>query len=285
MSTSGKRTSKLFGRLLGRTGRPPSPPPAPPSYGASVGTSGGGSATPPMAKNFCSSYVAPRGTEDPLEMLKEYDTIFLVDDSGSMAGSRWKQACTAIMEVAEIAARYDDDGIDVYFLNSKRHGVGLATTKQVAELFRGLEPRGVTPTGARLDVILREYITRLEESQALAPGQAGYEEEVKPINLIVITDGAATDDPESVIISAARRLDNGNYPLSQVGIQFLQIGNDPEATAALEELDDGLSGVHGIRDIVDTVPYNGKEINAQLIIKALLGGINRRLDRKDKDKV
>ncbi|WVQ77409.1 hypothetical protein IAR50_007094 [Cryptococcus sp. DSM 104548] len=270
-SSSSKRSSKLFGRLLGRSGRAASPPPPPPSYDTSASP---GKAVPPMANGFRSSYVAPRGAEDPLELLKEYDTVFLVDDSGSMAGNRWKEACKAIMEVAHLAARYDDDGIDVYFLNSKRYGVGLSTTSQVAELFRSLEPRGMTPTAARLDVLLREYMGRLEAQNE------GSAEEVKPINLIVITDGEPSDDPASVIIAAAKRLDKGEYPLSQVGIQFLQIGNDPRAAAALEELDDELGPKHGIRDIVDTVPYKGKAMNAELIIKTLLGGINRRLDKK-----
>lgn len=78
----------------------------------------------------------------------------------------------------------------------------------------------------------------------------------------------------------SNQLDRGQYPLSQVGIQFLQIGNDPEAREALQGLDDGLSSEHGIRDMVDTVPFNGEEMNAGLIIKTLLGGINRRLDRR-----
>lgn len=33
----------------------------------------------------------------------------------------------------------------------------------------------------------------------------------------------------------------------QVGIQFVQIGNDPGATRYLQELDDQLQGQHGIR--------------------------------------
>ncbi|EAL20866.1 hypothetical protein CNBE2270 [Cryptococcus deneoformans B-3501A] len=152
----------------------------------------------------------------------------------------------------------------------------------------------------RLEAILRDYMSRLEASQHTG-------EEVKPMNLIVVTDGvfvhpisarlrqlavnpsltrsqlldlAPTDDPESVIVAIARRLDRGQYPLSQVGIQFLQIGNDPEAREALQELDDELSSEHGIRDMVDTVLFNGEDMSAGLIIKTLLGGINRRLDRR-----
>lgn len=45
--------------------------------------------------------------------------MFLVDDSGSMAGSLWREAGKALADVARVAAQYDDDGIDIHFLNSK----------------------------------------------------------------------------------------------------------------------------------------------------------------------
>jgi len=83
-----------------------------------------------------------------------------------------------------------------------------------------------------------------------------------------------------VIVSAARRLDAGHFPLTQVGIQFVQIGNSPDATAFLNELDNGLTERYKIRDIVDTTPYLGSELNGEIIIKILLGGINRRVDRR-----
>jgi hypothetical protein len=93
-------------------------------------------------------------------------------------------------------------------------------------------------------------------------------------------DVAPTDDPESVLTTIARRLDRGDYPLSQVGVQLLQIGDDPEAAEALKELDEGLSAAHGVRDMVDTVPYRGEAMTSDLIVKVLLGGINRRIDRR-----
>ena len=107
-------------------------------------------------------------------------------------------------------------------------------------------PTGITPTGAKLEELLLEYLLRLEQT-LVDPGAP----RVKPVNFIVITDGAPTDDPESVITAAARRLDHNNFPLSQVGIQFVQIGSDPDATDALRELDDELSGKHNIRVSAD----------------------------------
>jgi hypothetical protein len=124
-----------------------------------------------------------------------------------------------------------------------------AAGKQAARLFAPSlsflilhSPEGITPIGAKLEELLLDYLIRLEQTlvDPAAPG-------VKPVNFIVITDGAPTDDPESVIITAARRLDKNNFPLSQVGIQFVQIGADPDATEALRALDDELSGEHNIR--------------------------------------
>jgi hypothetical protein len=39
------------------------------------------------------------------------------------------------------------------------------------------------------------------------------------------------DDPESIIVSMARRLDRCNAPLAQLGLQFVQVGVDPERRA------------------------------------------------------
>jgi hypothetical protein len=90
----------------------------------------------------------------------------------------------------------------------------------------------------------------------------------------------------------------------QLGIQFVQIGNDSRATKALKELDDDLHKTGNIRvrsfffflgvqiwsdvlgvlqDIVDTTPYS--KLNpgtADGLIKVLLGGINRRIDEQSR---
>lgn len=42
-------------------------------------------------------------------------------------------------------------------------------------------------------------------------------------------------------------MDVRNVPLRQFGIQFVQIGDDPDAAEALKELDDQLGPDHGVR--------------------------------------
>ena len=61
-----------------------------------------------------------------------------------------------------------------------------------------------------------------------------------------LTTGLA-DDPREAIVDFARRLDTGRVPLHKLGIQFVQIGDDPDATEALKELDDELGPANGVR--------------------------------------
>ncbi|KAK7470158.1 hypothetical protein VKT23_001596 [Stygiomarasmius scandens] len=210
-------------------------------------------------------------------ILKQFDTVIIVDDSSSMReGGRWTEAGTALSELADFAGKYDADGIDIYFLNNEAVGRSIRDATEVRELFSKVQPSGVTNIGASLEKLLSEYIDKLDEQEEKFGKEAA--RKIKPVNYIVLTDGEATDDPESVIVQAAKRLDAKFRPIAQVGIQFVQIGPLQSAARFLAELDDALEKRHKIRDIVDTTRYSGKRINAEMLIKILVGGINRRVD-------
>ena len=56
-------------------------------------------------------------------VLAEYDTVFLIDDSGSMkAGkpTRWDQVEKALKDLVPICTQWDSNGIDIYFLNDDK---------------------------------------------------------------------------------------------------------------------------------------------------------------------
>ncbi|CUA77907.1 hypothetical protein RSOLAG22IIIB_06860 [Rhizoctonia solani] len=217
--------------------------------------------------------------EDALAQLMEYDTQFLIDDSGSMAGTRWNEALDALMGLASYALKHDTDGIEIYFLNDVDNTKQVKNGEQVRQLFYSVKPGGGTPTGRRLEQILTAYITRIEAAKTKSGGADLSQSGIKPLNLIVITDGEPSDDPESVIVAAARRLDAGQFPLAQVGIQFIQVGDDKSASKALKELDEHLHEDYNVRDIVDTRPFTGTKLTPEVLIAMLLGGINRRVDR------
>ena len=210
--------------------------------------------------------------------LTQFDTIFLIDDSGSMAGRSWRETKEALAAITPICTAHDADGIDIYFLNHRSSAGGslggynnITTTGAVDEIFHMVRPIGGTPTGTRLNHIMKPYLDRVEAQWRSASANPSLTiEPVKPLNIIVITDGVPSDDVESVIIRAAKRLDQYNADAWQVGIQFFQVGNEPDAAEDLRELDDGLASQEGVRDMVDTVPWTGEQgtgLNANGILK------------------
>ena len=198
-----------------------------------------------------------------------------------MAGRSWRETSAALAAIAPICTAHDKDGIDIYFLNAKDepHYKNVTSPDQVQRIFDTVRPGGGTPTGTKLNKILRPYLAQCEAKKQ-------HIDQIKPLNIIVITDGVPTDDPESVIINAAKKLDKMDLEPWQVGIQFFQVGEEAGAADALKELDDNIKDMveGGCRDIVDTVPWKRSDgtygLNADGILKVVLGSVNKRLDRK-----
>lgn len=211
-----------------------------------------------------------------------------------MAGRSWWEAEEAIAAITPVCTQYDQDGIDIYFLNhySTLDRIGgypkIKSPGAVQEIFRSVRPWGTTPVGHRLRQILFPYLRRIEKMAANTDEYGCVLNEalvVKPLNIIVITDGEFNDDAESVILKAARTLENCDAAPWQIGIQFFQIGTDIAAQKYLEQLDDELGKAvkSGVRDIVDTVPWKGQTgqtLSGDGILKVVLGAVNKRLDRE-----
>jgi len=226
-----------------------------------------------------SSIRSAASTDDKYAFLRQFDTVFLIDDSGSMIGRSWRETKEALSAITPICTKYDSDGIDIHFLNEKDSPFyrNVQHPSTIHEIFSTVRPRGGTPTGTRLRQILRPYLDRYYANP----------DGTKPLNIIVITDGEPSDDVESTIIWAAKKLDKKDAPAWQIGIQFFQVGNEPGAREHLKQLDDDLAELAGdddLRDIVDTVPWTssngeGNTLNADGILKVVLGAVMRRLDK------
>ncbi|KAI3609461.1 von willebrand factor [Moniliophthora roreri] len=188
-------------------------------------------------------------TDNMLETLRKYDTVIIVDDSSSMIGARWAEAASALSALADLAGQFDADGIDIHFLNDDSVGKNMTKRKAVENLFNQVRPRGVTPIGEKLEDLLRDYLGKLE-----AAYDSGNPKSVKPVNFVILTDA---DDPESVIVQAARRLDAKNFPLSQP--------NDSESILNLPlHLD-----LHANDDTVDIVGFLAFEMVRSLTLAGL----------------
>lgn len=103
---------------------PPGPPPvasANPFFGHNRDLSSGSTPSP-----SASAPTFPAAVD--ISILAQYDTIILIDDSGSMAGGRWQQVRVALMDVATRVSRVDEDGIEVHFVNSMVEGYNLTVS-------------------------------------------------------------------------------------------------------------------------------------------------------------
>ncbi|KAF7441303.1 hypothetical protein PC9H_001652 [Pleurotus ostreatus] len=217
------------------------------------------------------------------QLLKLYDTVVIVDDSSSMCEEdRWAHAQQAVEGIAEVAAQYDSDGIDLHFINSTQVGTRLTRTEHVMYLCCQAELVGNTQIGAKLGALLWEYIAKITTARKQAPSSRY---SIKRMNLIVVTDGDTTDGDSdfdvlaSVITGAAKRLKSDGWPPNQVGISFVQVGNADDAEKYLQHLDDDLSKQNEIPDMVDTTRYHPEQLDDALLSKILLGGISRVYDR------
>jgi len=57
--------------------------------------------------------------EDPYAFLSTFDTVFVIDDSGSMASRSWHEVKEVLRAITPIYTAYSDNGVDVYVLNAK----------------------------------------------------------------------------------------------------------------------------------------------------------------------
>ncbi|KAH6906861.1 hypothetical protein BKA70DRAFT_1428958 [Coprinopsis sp. MPI-PUGE-AT-0042] len=180
--------------------------------------------------------------------LREYDVVFLIDDSGSMKGDRWTEAGNALNNLANwiIDHGWDSDGIDLRFLNhqstfSFRTELvnGVQDKGKVGTAIAAISPDGGTPTGKRTRELLDAHLAKLNAARNTdAYGK------IKPLDLICITDGEASN--------------------------FVQIGGDAAAAAALDKLTK-----LNHKGMVDTVPYAGPgSISGDKLERILLGGLH-----------
>ncbi|KAL7266307.1 hypothetical protein RUND412_011152 [Rhizina undulata] len=221
---------------------------------------------------WTNEYVDTRGT---YSTIKDFHTVFLIDNSVSMSGQNWELTSRALSEIIPICTYYDQDGVDIYFLNHDKSYIRIRSAQEVMNIFRQVRTTGLTPTGKRISEILTQYISQCKQEIAFP----------KPLNLIVITDGEPSDPQllESTIINTAKELDRMNADYNQCGIQFLQIGRNEAAAHYLAMLDDTLHEKFGVRDIVDTFPFNKRNeenLTGQEVLKIAMGAIDKRFDRQ-----
>lgn len=167
-----------------------------------------------------------------------FDIILYIDDSGSMAfeegGERIADLKVILSRVAFAAALFDDDGVQVRFMNSPDQGNGIRNEQQVNDLVARVKFSGLTPMG-------RELENKILLPMVRVPARSGQLR--KPVLIITITDGQPTNDQSTsvkrVITDTVEELSRDRrYGKGAVSFQFAQVGNDLQAREYLAKLDE-----------------------------------------------
>lgn len=188
------------------------------------------------------------------EELKQRDYTLIIDRSASMSTpdqrggkTRWEVIQEATLGLARVCEKIDPDGITVYVFGGRFKRYDNVNTSKVEQIFQETFPAG----GTNLDGVLRDaldnYFKRKENGDSKSNGEI----------ILVVTDGAPDDKPPiiEIIVDATRRIEQD----TELGISFIQIGSDPEATRFLKELDSDLTKNGAKYDICDTITFEDLE--------------------------
>jgi uncharacterized protein with von Willebrand factor type A (vWA) domain len=212
-------------------------------------------------------------------MLEQRDYTLIIDKSGSMqqkdvgnGQSRWQAIQESTLALAAKCEQFDPDGLTVYLFSSSFTRHDNITSGRVMELFAANHPDGATNLAPVLKHAFDDYFRRKAAGQSKPAGEL----------ILVVTDGAPTDPEEvvQVITEATHRMERDE----EMGVSFIQIGRDEEASAYLKRLDDDLTGpqpgffgrLFGARrparfDICDTLTFDAMEDRplTQVLLSAL----------------
>jgi hypothetical protein len=191
-----------------------------------------------------------------------YDVILYIDDSGSMAfeenGERIDDLKLILNRVAFATSLFDDDGIQVRFMNSPDQGNNIRNEQQVTQMIANTKFSGLTPMG-------REMQNKILAPLVLGPARSGQLR--KPVLVITITDGQPTGesptDVAKIMKNASMELERSRFGKGALAFQFAQVGNDLKAREFLSKLDEEPT----IGDIIDCT---SSTLSIQLIDSQLL---------------
>lgn len=185
---------------------------------------------------------------ETVSKLAGYDIIVAIDRSGSMGQpgksgrSKWTEAQEGTEALVRKAITIDADGVTLCLFNGTdtlKEFKNVKDAAVVANIFKENEPANGTPT----DMVIKKYT-----GEYLAARKAGTNP--KPIVLAIVTDGEPNNrqDTKLAIINATKEMEKDE----EIGISFIQIGQDAGIESFLKDLDDNLVGEGAKFDIVDT---------------------------------
>lgn len=94
------------------------------------------------------------------------------------------------LTILTVAAKYDDDGVDIHFLNSDKSLLDCTSSIAVKQLFDSIDPEGLTPMGTKIELLLLEYMDEIERYKSKKSGKEPKKRNVRPSTHLISCWGA-----------------------------------------------------------------------------------------------
>lgn len=229
-------------------------------------------------KNLIHKYEIDPLFSENLDLLKDFEIVLLIDDSGSMNtplsdgsghSTRWDELKSVVNIVISITSIYDQDGIDIYFLN-RENKTNIKSLEQVSTILDD-PPQGLTPLTENLTVILDKY-----------------QDSVKPVLILIATDGVPYNG-KCDLENFRKLLIHKDH--SKFFVSFLACSDQEKDIGYLNELDFIVPNVDTLDDYnserKEVLEAQGKDFSYTFgdhVVRLLLGPICEQLDKLDEKK-
>ncbi|MGY3803487.1 VWA domain-containing protein [Pigmentibacter ruber] len=185
--------------------------------------------------------------------LGQRNYVLVIDRSGSMSdsvsskilASKWDYVKESVSALAKKCYELDKNGIDIYLFNRSFQKFLNITPDNINSIFSDYAPMGGTDFIPVLTEVFNQHFVHSE----------------LPTSIIVITDGEPSEGIQgqkalaNLIVNVSKKLESDN----ELGVSFIQVGNDKQATEFLKKLDDDLLSVGAKYDICDTKTFDDLE--------------------------
>ena len=165
------------------------------------------------------------------------DQAFLIDDAESM-NAHWSQVKRLFGLLSYMVRDCDSNGLDLYFTNTSKTVNSSSMSTLMGELGTRT-PKGLPDMRSRFGDIIEEYRSKFGKRRSRSFGRKS---DPRKLSLYVLTDAVWQPkiDLTTPIRTLVKSLEDHNLTNKQIGIQFIQFGDNPDCTQRLQKLDSGL---------------------------------------------
>ena len=217
---------------------------------------------------------------EKLCILEDFDIVLLLDDSGSMntpiensnGKTRWDELKEVTNICFEISMIFDQDGIDIYFLN--REALLSVNNMELVNNILNIKPNGRTPLTDKCNYIFEKYLNSS-----------------KPVLLVIATDGVPTNNIGNIDTERFKECMR-NKVHSKFFVSFLACSDNDDEVGYLNYLDkkvpnvDTLDDYHSeLKEVRNAQGANFKYSLGDHTARLLLGPICEELDSLDENKL